>query len=104
MSKKSNSIRLESAPKGPNKILRFLNSKKVVPYIFIAPFIISFLVLSLYPAIKAIIMSFQSVLPGQVTFIGLDNYTRVFNPTFYKALSNTTIYVILTVVDRKSVV
>jgi arabinosaccharide transport system permease protein len=83
--------------KEPNKLFKFLNSKKVVPYIFVSPFIISFLVFSLYPSIKAIIMSFQSVLPGQITFIGLSNYSRVFNPTFYKALSNTTIYVIFTV-------
>ncbi|MDQ0257362.1 arabinosaccharide transport system permease protein [Evansella vedderi] len=85
--------------KKPNKgLLNFLNSKKVVPYIFVSPFILSFLVLSLYPSIQAIIMSFQRVLPGEITFIGLRNYERVFNPTFYKALSNTTIYVILTVV------
>ncbi|WP_121612254.1 carbohydrate ABC transporter permease [Mesobacillus foraminis] len=83
--------------KEPNKLFKFLNSKKVVPYIFVSPFILSFLVFSLYPSIKAIIMSFQSVLPGQITFIGLSNYSRVFNPTFYKALSNTTIYVIFTV-------
>jgi arabinosaccharide transport system permease protein len=82
----------------PNKVLRFLNSQKVVPYIFVSPFILSFLIFSLYPSIKAIIMSFQKVLPGQITFIGMGNYSRVFNPTFYKALSNTTIYVILTVV------
>ena len=88
----------EIAPaKSPNKILKFLNSKSVVPYFLVAPFILSFLVFSFYPSIKAIIMSFQSVLPGQVTFIGLNNYSRIFNPTFYKALSNTTIYVILTV-------
>lgn len=80
-----------------NPFMRFLNSKKVVPYIFVSPFILSFLVLTVYPAIHGIIMSFQSVLPGQVEFIGLRNYERVFNPTFYKALSNTTIYVILTV-------
>lgn len=83
--------------KRPNKIVKFLNSKKVVPYVFVLPFILSFLVLSLYPTIKAVMMSFQSILPGQVTFIGLENYSRVFNPTFYKALSNTTVYVILTV-------
>lgn len=82
----------------PNKVLSFLNSQKVVPYIFVSPFILSFLIFSLYPSIKAIIMSFQKVLPGQITFIGMGNYSRVFNPTFYKALSNTTIYVILTVV------
>ncbi|MCF6409094.1 carbohydrate ABC transporter permease [Pseudalkalibacillus salsuginis] len=83
--------------KGQNQFVKFLNSKKVVPYIFVLPFILSFLILSLYPSIQAIIMSFQSVLPGQVTFIGTDNYSRIFNPTFFKALSNTTIYVILTV-------
>lgn len=83
--------------KEPNKLLKFLNSKKVVPYIFVFPFIISFLVLTLYPAVRGIIMSFQSILPGQVEFIGLENYTRVFNANFYKALSNTTIYVIFTV-------
>ncbi|WP_077624542.1 carbohydrate ABC transporter permease [Sediminibacillus massiliensis] len=85
-------------PKEPNKILKFLNSKKVAPYVFITPFVISFLVLTLYPAVQAIIMSFQSILPGQVTFIGLENYQRITNPTFYKAVTNTTVYVILTVV------
>jgi arabinosaccharide transport system permease protein len=88
----------KTAYKEPNKFLRFLNSKKVVPYIFVSPFILSFLILTLYPAIHGIIMSFQSILPGQVEFIGLKNYERVFNPNFYKALSNTTIYVILTVI------
>lgn len=82
--------------KKPNKLLKFLNSKKVVPYIFISPFIVSFLLLTLYPAIQGIVMSFQSILPGQVTFVGLSNYSRISNPVFYKGLLNTTIYVILT--------
>ncbi|WP_425352543.1 carbohydrate ABC transporter permease [Alteribacter populi] len=43
-------------------------------------------------------MSFQRVLPGQIDYIGTANYSRVFNPTFYTALQNTTIYVILTVI------
>nr|WP_233711523.1 sugar ABC transporter permease [Lederbergia citrisecunda] len=84
--------------KSPNKILKFLNSKKVVPYIFVTPFVLSFFVFTLYPTIKAFIMSFQSILPGQITYIGFRNYSRILNPTFYKALSNTTIYVVLTVV------
>lgn len=84
--------------KGANKFLKILNSKKVAPYVFVSPFIISFLILTLYPAIQAIIMSFQSVLPGQVTFIGWSNYERIINPIFFEALKNTTIYVIITVV------
>ncbi|WP_204498091.1 carbohydrate ABC transporter permease [Aquibacillus albus] len=86
-----------AAEKRPNKFLEIINSKKVVPYIFVSPFVLSFIIFTFYPAIRGIIMSFQSVLPGQVEFIGLSNYERIFNPTFYKALSNTTIYVILTV-------
>ena len=42
-------------------------------------------------------MSFQQVLPGQVEYIGFSNYDRVFNPTFFTALQNTTVYVIFTV-------
>lgn len=84
--------------KKKRRILSFLNSKKVAPYIFVSPFIISFLLLTLYPSIQALIMSFQRILPGEVTFIGWSNYQRIFNPTFYKALMNTSIYMILTVV------
>ncbi|WP_088036791.1 carbohydrate ABC transporter permease [Evansella clarkii] len=75
-----------------------LYSKKAAPYIFVSPFILSFLILSLYPFISAVNMSFQRVLPGQVEYIGTANYSRVFNPTFYTALQNTTIYVIFTVI------
>ena len=94
--------KVEEAPservyKKPSK-LAFLNSKKVAPYVFIAPFILSFLILTLYPTIQAFIMSFQRVLPGNVEFIGFSNYERIFNPTFFLALKNTTLYVIFTVV------
>ncbi|WP_242634578.1 carbohydrate ABC transporter permease [Bacillus timonensis] len=84
-------------PKKENKIMKFLNSKKVVPYIFVFPFIVSFTILTLYPTIQAFMMSFQRILPGQIEFIGLQNYERIFNQAFYKALFNSTIYTILTV-------
>lgn len=77
----------------------FLNSQKIAPYVFVSPFILSFLVLTLYPTIKAFIMSFQNILPGQVSFIGWNNYKRAIeSPTFYKALQNSSVYMILTVV------
>ncbi|MCM3790594.1 sugar ABC transporter permease [Domibacillus indicus] len=82
--------------KPKRSIKGFFLSKQVVPYVFVAPFVLSFLLLFLYPLISGVILSFQSVLPGQTTFIGLSNYERIFNPTFFKALSNTTIYVVLT--------
>ncbi|MDZ5783087.1 carbohydrate ABC transporter permease [Marinococcus luteus] len=79
-------------------ILHFLNSKKVAPYVFVSPFIVSFLALYLYPMIQAIIMSFQQVLPGQTTFVGTHNYQRILNPTFFQALGNTATYVFFTVI------
>lgn len=80
-----------------DKIKRFLNSKKVVPYVFVLPFVIYSLVLTIYPAIQAFVMSFQRILPGQVEFIGLTNYKRLFNPIFYQAFSNTMVYTLLTI-------
>ncbi|WP_246586640.1 carbohydrate ABC transporter permease [Cytobacillus gottheilii] len=90
-------IKTPKTPKQQNKFMKFMNSKKVAPFVFVSPFIISFLLLTLYPAIQAVVMSFQRVLPGERQFIGWSNYERIFNPTFYRALENTTIYVILTV-------
>lgn len=73
-------------------------SKKIAPYIFVLPFIVSFALFFLYPIISSLIMSFQKVLPGDVTFIGLKNYRRLMNPHFYKALSNSTRYTFWTLV------
>ncbi|MCM3587001.1 sugar ABC transporter permease [Mesobacillus maritimus] len=93
---RKNTLPLVKEKKG-NKVLKFFNSQKVVPYIFVFPFIVSFAILTLYPTIQAIIMSFQRILPGQVEFIGFQNYERIFNQAFYKALTNSTVYMLLTV-------
>lgn len=80
------------------KLVNFFNSKKVVPYILVLPFILSFTVLTLYPAIQAFVMSFQRILPGQVEFIGMANYRRLFNPVFYQAFRNTLLYTTFTII------
>lgn len=86
----------ENTPK--KRRSKFLYSKKIAPYLFVSPFILSFLLLTLYPFISAINMSFQRVLPGQTQYIGMQNFDRVFNPTFYTAVQNTAVYVIWTVI------
>ncbi|AOL34704.1 sugar ABC transporter permease [Geobacillus sp. G4] len=73
-------------------------SQKAAPYIFVSPFILSFLLFFLYPSISTIIMSFQEVLPGETKFIGVENYKKLLNPHFYAALRNTTIYTIWTLI------
>ncbi|MGH0054538.1 MAG: carbohydrate ABC transporter permease [Sphaerochaetaceae bacterium] len=74
-----------------------LGSAKIAPYVFISPFIASFLIFYLYPIISTIIMGFQQVYPGQVEFIGLENYQKLNNPEFKVALKNSFRYTVYTI-------
>ncbi|MBT1280320.1 sugar ABC transporter permease [Thermoanaerobacter sp. CM-CNRG TB177] len=69
-----------------------LYSPKVAPYLFVLPFVVTFLLFFLYPVVSAFIMSFQKIQPGQVEFVGLTNYKRLLNPHFYTAIWNNTRY------------
>jgi arabinosaccharide transport system permease protein len=79
-------------------VKKLLYSQKVAPYIFVLPFVLSFALFFLYPTISTIIMSFQEILPGEITFVGLKNYQRLLNPIFYKALLNSVRYTFWTLV------
>lgn len=82
---------------GKDSLLRtFLHSRRAAPYLFVLPFIASFLLFFLYPVGSTIIMSFQEVLPGETHFVGLDNYEQLFNRHYYRAVFNSTVYTILT--------
>lgn len=85
--------------KNPAKTSRLTaNSMKIAPYIFVLPFILSFLIFYLYPIISTVIMSFQKILgPGDVEFIGFANYARLLSPRFYNSLKVTTLYTIYTI-------
>lgn len=77
-------------------IAGFLHHKKVVPLVFLAPFMIVFLIFKVYPVILAIIMSFQNFqgIKSQ-DWVGLTNYENVFELVrFSQALTNTTVYTI----------
>ncbi|MCM3694014.1 carbohydrate ABC transporter permease [Neobacillus niacini] len=87
---------LKNVVYSPKKSLFY--SQRLAPYVFIAPFLVIFFGFYFYPVSYTIIMSFQEILPGQIRFIGFDNYARLFNPTFYKALYNTTLYTFWTIV------
>jgi len=80
------------------RIKKMFFSRKTVPYVFIFPFILSFGLFFLYPVVSIVQMSFQSVLPGKIEFIGLENYRQLLNPTFFKAIKNSLLYMIITLV------
>jgi len=84
--------------KKPKGFRSFLYSQSAAPYVFTLPFVLVFVIFFIYPLISTIIMSFQSVLPGQVQFIGLENFNRLFNADFYQAVKNSMIYTVFTLI------
>lgn len=76
---------------------KYINSKKVAPYVFVAPFVIVFLVFYLYPMISTIIMSFQEIGFGEPEFVGLENYKDLFNVHYKNALLTSTNYTFWTI-------
>ena len=68
---------------------KLLYSQKAAPYVFVAPFIITFLVFFAYSIVSMIMMSFQKVAGPNTTFVGMENYRIVSNSIFQKSLKNS---------------
>lgn len=79
----------------PNRDL--LYSQTLAPYVFIAPFVITFVVFFAYPLISTILMSFQEITGAGSKWVGFKNYTDMFaNKNFYTAVQNSFVYMVLT--------
>lgn len=74
---------------------KFLYSQKVAPYVFIAPFVITFAVFFAYSIFSMVVMSFQRVAGANSTFVGFENYKILTNAVFIKALKNSIFYTIV---------
>jgi arabinosaccharide transport system permease protein len=79
------------------KRISYFRSYKLVPYVFVLPFILSFCAFYLYPLVGTTVMSFQKVIPGQTHFIGPENYSRMFSSDFAQALSVSFRYTVYTI-------
>ena len=74
-----------------------LYSQSVAPYVFVAPFIITFVVFFAYPFISTVLMSFQAITGAGTKWIGFKNYQDLFgNKNFYTAVRNSVVYMVLT--------
>lgn len=69
------------------------------PWLFLTPYLLLSLVFFLYPLFYAGYLAFhQTCGPGTAVFVGLDNFKFILtDPTFYKALKNTTIYAVASI-------
>ena len=72
--------------------------RALVPWLFLAPAVLSILVWSYYPLFKGALMAFQDYhIVGDATWTGLDNFIRVATDAgFWKAWGRTLEYVALT--------
>ena len=81
------------------KIKKFLYSQRVAPYVFVVPFILSFLFFWVYPLCSTVVMSFQDIGPVSSEWIGINNYRKVLrDPTFRTAVANSFEYMLGTLV------
>lgn len=75
---------------------RRLRSGKSAPYLLIAPFIIGFLALSVYPVLRSLLLSFESWSTSATTWVGLKNYRFVLgDPAVLTSFKNLIWYVII---------
>jgi arabinosaccharide transport system permease protein len=78
-------------------VRRSIGSGRFAPYLFVLPFIVSFLLFYLYPLVTTVLMSFQEIVPGQSRYVGLKNYERLLNPAMYTAIWNSFRYTVFTI-------
>ena len=73
----------------------------LIPYLFLAPGFLLFLLMIVYPMIRALQISFYNwgVFPGSTTtFVGFHQYVHEFHdPVFWRALENSGFYTLFTV-------
>lgn len=75
---------------------------KLAPYFFCAPFFLTYCLFTLFAMVFTFVLSFTDWDGfGEINFIGIGNYLRMFNPLqdprFYQTLLNTVILVVTTV-------
>jgi ABC-type sugar transport system permease subunit len=68
-----------------------LHTSRSTPYLFMAPFILSFLIFGAYPILRSLVLSLYITSgPEAQHFVGLDNYLYLLqDPDFWTAFRNT---------------
>ncbi len=77
----------------------FYWQRRYAPYLFVSPFLAMFLVFSLYPLLKSLILAFYITNgPKSSLFAGLENFRFLLHdPDFHTAVWNTTVYAFFSV-------
>lgn len=72
----------------------FALQHRLAPYLFVAPFVLLFLVFGLWPIIKSLVLAFYATNgPKSNIYVGLNNFRFLFaDPAFHTAVWNTIVY------------
>ena len=67
---------------------------RLAPWLFLAPFLLTFAVFVLYPLVQSMVLATQQTFgPRSAEFVGAGNFTYLLqDPQFWKAVTNTLIY------------
>ena len=85
--------------KKANAFTKFLYSQKTAPYVFVLPFILSFILFWIYPLCSTVTMSFQKTKATSTVWVGIENYVKLFKDSvFHKAIGNSVLYMLLTLI------
>lgn len=70
-----------------------------VPWLFLAPFMLTFGIFLIWPLIQSCLLAFQQTFgPRSTAWVGMDNFTfMVSDPLFWKAVRNTFVFALGTV-------
>jgi len=99
-------VAISEAPTGaaklPRRRRRFTRAEVTAAAVFVLPFVVVYGLLFVYPTLQMIWLSLQKApLIGPGTFIGLDNYVKLFSDKLFgTALWNTIYFVLLSVVPN----
>jgi ABC-type sugar transport system permease subunit len=73
--------------------------QKYAPYLFVLPFVLTFLLFSAYPYVKSLNYSLYATSgPKDAAFVGLGNFTFLLSdPDFHKAVGNTALFALASI-------
>ncbi len=83
----------------PRKIKSLAKHEALWGWVLVSPWIIGFVIFTLGPMIASFLLSFTKYDLATIKFVGGENYRRILteDPLFWKALTNTALYVLFTV-------
>jgi multiple sugar transport system permease protein len=84
--------------KQPRRSIRW--AEQATAYLFLLPAIVLFGLFAWFPIINSVLMSFQNVkLGGESTWVGLDNYSRMFSdPLFLQTWGNSLQFALISII------